>query len=297
MDYPVVIFQLDENDFFQKTICEKLHYEKGNITIHHFPDQETMVRIHTELKGKSVIFICSTNNPNEKIATLIFASETAKALGASRIGLLAPYLAYMRQDKQFHPGESITSHYFSRLLSSYFDSIVTIDPHLHRIQSLNCIFTIPAITLHATKPIAQWIRKNIQKPVLIGPDNESEQWVKEIADTINANYRVVEKIRLGDKQVKSTIPDLNQYEGYTPVIIDDMISTAKTMIETVNHLKKQGFKKVFCIGVHALFSENAYFELCDTQIAEVVTCNTIFHPSNKIDVSQLLFENEWVSAQ
>ncbi|WP_341272879.1 ribose-phosphate pyrophosphokinase-like domain-containing protein [Fluoribacter gormanii] len=170
-----VVFSLFGTDEFRNTLCEVLNYEAGKIITHQFPDEEMMIKIDTDLRNKSVIFIVSTDRPNEKIMPLILAVETARELGANQIGLIAPYLAYMRKDIQFHSGEGISSKYFARLLSSYFDWLITIDPHLHRWHSLNEVFTIDTQVLHATDNIAHWVRKNVQNPLLIGPDMESTQ--------------------------------------------------------------------------------------------------------------------------
>lgn len=104
---------------------------------------------------------------------LIFAAKTARELKAKKITLIAPYLAYMRQDKQFHQGQGITSKYFAALISHYFDNLITIDPHLHRWHSLNDIYSIPTHVLHANDAIASWIIQHVTNPVLIGPDIES----------------------------------------------------------------------------------------------------------------------------
>ena len=138
--------------------------------------------------------------------------------------------------------------------------VVTIDPHLHRWNSLSEIFTIPTVVLHASLNIAAWIKGNIPKPILIGPDIESQQWVAEIAKAANAPYSIVEKKRFGDASVRATIPQIESYQDHSPVIVDDIISTGATMIETISHLKLLGMKNIHCIGVHAIFANTAYQE-------------------------------------
>ena len=125
-------------------------------------------------------------------------------------------------------------------------------------------------------------------PLLIGPDSESEQWVSEVAKNANAPFIILQKERLGDRDVKVTIPEVEKYLNHTPVLVDDIISTAHTMIETVNHLKQLAMKAPVCIGVHAVFAGNAFEELSMSGAQQIVTCNTIKHQSNKIDVSELV---------
>ena len=132
-----VLFPLFGHHDLATTIQEKCHYEMGEITRHEFPDEETVIKIDSNVNNRTVIFIASLERPNAKILPLLFAAKTARSLGASKIILIAPYLAYMRQDKVFEPGQGITSTYFAELISNYFDGLITIDPHLHRWHALS----------------------------------------------------------------------------------------------------------------------------------------------------------------
>ncbi|KTC80182.1 phosphoribosylpyrophosphate synthetase [Legionella cherrii] len=285
-----ILFSLFGSDHFAKAMQPQLGYEMGSITLHQFPDDEIVINIKSSVNDKDVIMIADLTHPNDKILPLLFAAETAKELGAKKIGLIAPYLVYMRQDKRFQPGDSITSHYFATLISNYFDGLMTIDPHLHRWHALNDIYSIPAIALHATKPIAAWIKANVPDALLIGPDAESAQWVSDIAQRMKAPFLVLEKQRKGDNLVEISIPQIGLYQSHTPILVDDIISTAATLIKTVNHLKSLHMKPPICIGVHALFAGNAYEDLQQAGVKQIITCNTIAHASNAIDVTDLMIE-------
>ncbi len=280
-----IIFALPGNEIFTELLALKLKAEKGNVTIREFPDGETYVRIISDVKDKCVVLVCTLNNPNDKLLPLYFLSKTAKDLGAYCTCIVAPYLAYMRQDKIFNLGEGLTSKYFGKLISGFADSITTVDPHLHRISNLKEVYQIPNKVIHAANDISEWIKNNVKNPVLIGPDSESEQWVSEVAFNSDAPFTVLQKTRYGDHDVKVSIPDLAKYKGSTPVLVDDIISTARTMIETIGHLTNLGMKPPICIGIHAVFSGNAYQNLIEAGAASVITCNTIPHQSNQIDLS------------
>ncbi|CEG57762.1 ribose-phosphate pyrophosphokinase [Legionella fallonii] len=284
MKQPPIIFPL-AHDGLAKMIQKKCQYELGKITQHQFPDEETVIQIDSNVKGRDLIFITSLDRPNIKLAPLLFAAETARSLGAEKITLIAPYLAYMRQDKVFEPGQGITSKYFAQLISRYFDGLITIDPHLHRWHTLSAIYDIPTTVLHATDNIAQWIHRHIQKPILIGPDAESMQWVEEIARKAKATFLILEKIRKGDESVEVSIPNIEKHQHCIPVLIDDIISTGMTMIETVEHIKSLNILPPICIGVHAVFAGDAYQKLLVSGVEKVITCNTIQHGSNGIDIS------------
>ncbi|MCB0220822.1 MAG: ribose-phosphate pyrophosphokinase [Chrysiogenetes bacterium] len=283
-----LVFALPGNEELTGSICAQLEAEAGELEVHRFPDGESRVRIVTPVEGRSVAFVCTLHEPDPKIAPLLFAAGTAKELGAGRVGLVAPYLSYMRQDKRFHDGEAITSVQFGKLLSAWFDWLVTVDPHLHRHAALREVYSIPDRTLHAAPLISQWIQGNIREPVLVGPDAESEQWVSAVAKGAGAPFLVLEKTRRGDRDVEVSVPEVEKYLGRTPVLVDDIISTAHTMIETVGHLKHVGLLPPVCIGVHAVFASGGYAELKASTVERIVTCNSIAHETNAIDLSALI---------
>ena len=283
-----VLFTMPDCEPLANSIVSKSDMTRGKFTHHTFPDGETYIRLETPVQGKDVIVLCSLDHPNDKILPLIMLSSTARDLGANSIGLICPYLAYMRQDKSFKPGEGITSKYFADLLSTHFNWLVTIDPHLHRYSNLADVYSIPATVIHADGPISDWIHTHIDKPLIVGPDSESKQWVASVADQIGAPYIVLQKERFGDHDVKVHIPDLDRWKTHTPIVVDDIISTAGTMMDTVQHLRDGGLQPPVCIGVHALFPGTAYDNLMQAGAEKVVTCNTISHPTNEIDIAPLL---------
>lgn len=281
-----IFFALPGNEALTKSLTEECQAELGTVIIRQFPDGETYIKIETDVKDRQVVLICTLNNPDKKLLPLYYLSETAKELGAKSICIVAPYLAYMRQDKRFQSGEGITSIYFAKLISSFADSLITIDPHLHRRSSLSEIYSIPTTVIHAAELISKWIRENIKKPLLVGPDIESKQWVYEVARQAEVPFIILKKIRLGDKKVEISVPHVEKYKEHTPVLVDDIISTARTMIETIGHLKNVGMKKPVCIGIHGVFADNAYSDLFTAGAEEVITSNTIPHISNRIKIDK-----------
>ncbi|MFY9308269.1 MAG: ribose-phosphate pyrophosphokinase [Bacteroidia bacterium] len=285
-----IVFALPGNEVLAKSIASAMQADIGESVIRQFPDGETYVRILSEVKNRKTIMVCTLAHPDERLLPLYFLSKTLKSLGAECTCLVAPYLAYMRQDKVFNEGEGVTSEYFASLISGFADTLITIDPHLHRRHSMSEIYSIPCKVIHASPLISVYISEHITNPLLIGPDAESEQWVSEVAKKANAPFIVLEKTRLGDRDVKVTVPQVEKYKNHTPVLVDDIISTARTMIETVGHLKNAGMKAPVCIGVHAVFSGSAFEELKKSGVDKVITCNTIPHSSNEIDITTLIAE-------
>ena len=283
-----LLFELSAAPNLAETLAGSLSAQLGRLDPRRFPDEDSYVRFQTHVKGRDVILLCTLDRPDAKLAPLLFAAAAARSQGASNVGLAASYLAYMRQDKQFHPGEAVTSETFARLLSDHFDWLVTVDPHLHRHGSLDEIYSARAIAATATDAIGDWIRDRVDDPVIIGPDEESRQWVERIAKGAAARSIVLHKERSGDYSVTINHEALKHLPGGTPVLVDDIASSARTLIEAVHLTKQHGLAPPVCAVVHAIFAGDSYERLLGSGVARVVSTNTVAHETNAIDVSQQL---------
>jgi ribose-phosphate pyrophosphokinase len=252
-----------------------------------FPDGEAYVRIDAPCAGRDAALVCTLDHPDEKILPLLFAAETLRELGARRVGLVSPYLAYLRQDRRFEPGEAVSSWIFAGLVSSRLDWLVTVDPHLHRIHALAEIFTIPTRAVAAAPALAAWVAAHVARPLLVGPDQESEQWVADVARRAGAPYLVLTKVRRGDREVEVSLPDVEPYRDRTPVVLDDIISSARTMAQAAD-LIAAGLPAPVCLAVHAIFAGDAQRVLEEAGAARIVTTKTVPHPTNEIEIAGLL---------
>ncbi len=284
-----LLFAMPGNEAMTQHLASLLGAEVGAIETRRFPDGETYLRFITPVIGRSVALVCTLAHPDDKLVPLLFAAGTARDLGALKIGLIAPYLAYMRQDRRFQPGEAVTSRHAAGLLSRAFDWLITVDPHLHRYHALGEIYTIPAKALHAAPLLSAWVRANVINPVLIGPDAESEQWVSAVARDAEAPFTVMEKTRHGDRDVEIKVRHMERLEGRQTVLIDDIISSGKTMLEAVRQVRMYSTAQPICLAVHGIFADESDAAL-EQAGARIVTSNTIFHPSNAMDVAPILAE-------
>lgn len=260
----------------------------GTLDWHRFPDGESLVSVEPGLAGADVAIIASLNQPDVLAMPLWFAAHTAREFGARRVGLVAPYLAYMRQDKRFHEGQAISAPLFARFVESAFDWLVTADPHLHRYHELSEIYRKPTARVACAPAVADWIRANVPGGVVIGPDSESDQWVREVASRTGLPFQVLEKTRRGDRDVSVSLPDLEAIRGRTPVIVDDIVSSGRTAIETIGHLVRLGLPGAVVIAIHAVFAGDAHDQLLAAGASRVASTDTIAHPSNAIPVAGLL---------
>lgn len=262
----------------------------GRLDWRRFPDGESLVTLDDALEGEDVAIVASLHDPDAMALALRFAADTAREFGARSVGLVAPYLAYMRQDKRFHAGEAVSAPLFARFISESFDWLVTVDPHLHRIHALDEVYRIPCRAVAAAAAVADWIRREVERPILIGPDSESEQWVSDIAARAGAPYQVLEKQRRGDRDVSISLPDGAAARGRTPVLVDDIVSSGRTAIETLGHLQRLRLSPATCVAIHAVFAGDAHAQLLAAGAARVVSTDTIAHPSNAIALAQPLAE-------
>ena len=221
---------------------------------------------------------------------MVLAAKTANELGAKKVVLVAPYFPYLRQDKRFHSGEAISQSIVAGLIDKYFDEVYIMDPHLHRKNKLGNIFKIRAKKLTANALRADYIQKNIKNPVIIGPDEESYKWARNVAEMLGVASRILKKKRYSSYHVEIRLNKKIDLKGKNVVIVDDIISTGNTIQETAKILKRLGAGKIYCICVHGIFADNALSKLKRAKIS-VVSTNTIPSKVAKIDVSGVIAGN------
>ena len=226
-----------------QSLSTQINGELGLYNAREFPDGESYLCITSKVKNRHCLVVADLSHPNSKFLPLLFLLDTLKELGAKSVGLVAPYLSYMRQDRRFIEGEAITSKIFAQSLSRHINYLVTIDPHLHRYHSLDEIYTIPNKVVQGAPALAQWL-KNESDLFLVGPDVESKQWITSIANVSGHPFVIGEKIRTGDREVNVTLPDLSAYAGLTAVIIDDVIASGHTILRCIDALKQQNINNI-----------------------------------------------------
>jgi ribose-phosphate pyrophosphokinase len=283
-----IILALPGAENLAQALSSSLRCPASTLELHRFPDGEALVRLRTGVSGQRVLLVAYLDHPDDKALPLLFAADAARELGAAEIGLVAPYLPYMRQDDRFRPGEAITSRSFARVLSSTVDFLVTVDPHLHRWPSLDAIYTIRSRVVAAAPAIAEWLQREVPNCLLVGPDSESEQWVADVAGRLGAPWVCMTKERHGDRDVQVRMPHGAQCEGRTPVLLDDIASSGHTLAGAAHVLRGAGWGRPLCIAVHALLDAGGMDLLHRAGIARVLSCDTVPHASNAISVAPLV---------
>ena len=270
-----------------KQLAYQLDIPYSLINVHAFPDGESKVQLPSSLP-KHIFLFRSFKYPNTKLIELMLCCETARQMGVERITLVAPYLCYLRQDIAFHPGEAISANIIGKFIANYVDELITVDPHLHRINQLSDVFPLrKAIHTSAAPLIADYIKDHVQDPILIGPDEESVQWLEQLSKCYPFEYVTGKKVRTGDRSVSVALPPY-EYLNRNIVLVDDMISTGHTLSETAVEAFLCGASTVSCIATHSLLNHDDYHHLLEVGIKAIWTTDSIPHITNEISLAPLL---------
>jgi ribose-phosphate pyrophosphokinase len=282
-----LVLGFPEGEVQARALAEAAGVPYASAAVHRFPDGESRVRLPPELPERLVIYR-SLDHPNEKLVELALTAAAARDLGARDLTLVAPYLCYMRQDRAFVPGEPVSQRVVGALLAEWFDVLVTVDPHLHRVARLaDAVPVKRAVCLSAAAPMAEFLAQALDHPLVLGPDSESRQWVASVAAGQGLDYAVAAKERLGDRKVRIVLPDLDLW-GRAVVLVDDMVSTGQSLIALVDALRPLRPASVSVLVTHGLFCEGALEGLAEAGVTGVWSSDSVPHPTNRVYLARLL---------
>lgn len=287
---PDILLGFRENRLRATILATALGAGFGEVEVHNFPDGESLVHIpnRAACRGKRVALFRSLNRPNNKIIELLFAASTLSE--AREIILIAPYLAYMRQDMAFREGEAVSQMVIGDLLARSFHRIVTVDPHLHRQPSLEAVFPRrPGLCLTAADAIAGFIRHTLPEDAFVlGPDEESAIMAGKIAVAAGREWSVARKTRHSDQVVNVTLPETRSFQDRTVVIVDDVISTGHTIAALARRLHEAGAVQVVACATHALHDAEAASLMAEAGVDLVASSDTVEHPTNRFSVLETM---------
>lgn len=287
---PGHLLAFDDERHLAEPLAAALGCGLSYLARHVFPDGETRLHLPPRLPA-SVVVLRGLQRPNEKLAELAIVAPAARELGARELTLVAPYLAYMRQDMAFTPGEAVSQRHIGALLAHLFDRLVTIDPHLHRVRTLDEV--VPGrrgTALSAAPALGDHVAAQVPGAVLIGPDEEAAQWVQRAAEAHGLDHGVGRKLRRGDRDVSVALPEL-ALAGRAVVLMDDVASTGRTLMDAARQCLAAGAASVDVAVTHALFMGDAVAELHAAGVRHVWSTDAVRHPSNVVSIVPLVAQS------
>ena len=270
------IFAGSSNKPLATVISKKTKIPLGKIELGTFSDGELDVWVEEDVNNSSVFILQSNSFPvNENIIELALISDALRRSGAYKITAIIPYFGYSRKEKQNRRGEPISAKVIADLIvTAGINKIICLDSHADAIVGF---FDVPVIYLSALNVLASRLkREKLHNPVVVAPDVGGVKRARNFATILKTPLAVIEKHRQISTRDKIEVLSISgEIAGDTAIIIDDVISTGRTIIESANALKSKGVKKIFVCATHAVFGKDAVENLEKSSIDKIFVTDSI----------------------
>jgi ribose-phosphate pyrophosphokinase len=256
-------------------ICEQLGVEPGRITLYGFSDGETYVQIDENVRGADVFIVQPTCPPsvNDHLMELLIMLDAFKRSSAKRVTAVIPYYGYARQDRKDKPRVPITAKLAADLISAAgADRVLTLDLHAAQIQGF---FNIPVDHLFAAPVIVGHLKQlELEDLTIVSPDAGGVERARAYAKRLGASLAIIDKRRFSANQTE-VMNIIGDVEGRNVFVVDDIIDTAGTLIHSAQALLEKGAKSISAACTHAVLSGPAIGRINASQLATVITTNSI----------------------
>lgn len=249
----------------------------ANVTVDAFPDGETFVQIHENIRGEHVFIVQPTCPPtNHNLMELLIMVDAARRASAGSITAVMPFFGYARQDRKDKSRVPITAKLVANLISAAgVDRVVTMDLHAAQIQGF---FDIPVDHLYARPVMVKHLKevcgvdgKNL---VVVSPDVGGVKNARAYSDALNAELAIVAKHRVSATKVEATNV-IGDVKGRDVFLIDDMTETGGTLCAAAKILRENGCGRIFAGVSHAVIGDSARKRIEDSDIEELITTNSV----------------------
>lgn len=257
-------------------IANRLYITLGKASVGRFSDGEVNVQINENVRGGDIFIIQSTCAPtNDNLMELIVMVDALRRASATRITAVIPYFGYSRQDRRVRSARvPITSRVVANFLSSVgVDRILTVDLHAEQIQGF---FDVPVDNVFGSPILLEdMLQQNFDNPIVVSPDIGGVVRARAIAKLLNDTDMAIIHKRRPKVNVSKIMNIIGDVCNRDCILVDDMIDTGSTLCKAADVLKERGAKRVFAYATHPIFSGNAYENIKNSMIDEIVICDTI----------------------
>jgi len=273
MDSSAKIFSGTASQYLAEKIAQQFGNTPGRITIQHFSDGEIQPVFNESIRGDMVFLLQSTFAPSDNLFELLLMIDAARRASANRVVAVIPYYGYARQDRKDKPRVAIGSKLVANMLvAAGADRIITMDLHAPQIQGY---FDIPMDHLDSSAIFVPYIEQlRLENLTFAAPDVGSANRIREIASYFNAEMVICDKHRKRANEIASMVV-IGDVEGRDVILIDDICDTGGTLAKAAGLLKEKGATSVRALCTHPVLSGNAYANIENSVLEELVVCDTI----------------------
>lgn len=287
MDGRLQVFAGSSHPALAADIMQTLEAPLGRAIVDRWKNGETRVKLEENVRGSDVFIIQSICQPvDHHLVELLLMIDAARRASAARITAVIPYFAYAKQEKKTSGREPISAKLVSNLIvTSGADRVLTVDLHAPAIEGF---FDIPVDHLRAIPLLAHHVRRDSQEGVVaVSPDAGGVARAEEFRVRVGGSLAIISKRHPGPDE-SEPVEMVGEVEGKKAIIIDDMISTAGTLVQAAELLQERGAAEICAAAVHGIFADGSLERIAQSPISKLLVTDTIplpaAQPSQKLEV-------------
>lgn len=283
---PLLVFSGQSNKPLAEAICKSLGIPLGRSKTEKFTNDNIIVHYEESLREGDIFIVQTFSTPvSDAIMELMLMIDAAKSASAARVTAVIPYYSYARSDKKDSPRISIAGRLVADLLQEAgADRVLTMTLHSPQVHGF---FKVPVDHLSADIVLSQHFQTCVPDAhdgVVLAPDAGSIKRASQIARRLDSGLAMIDKERLSDTEVRPRAL-IGDVEGKTVFIVDDEISTAGSLVETVNIARSMGAKDVYVGVTHGVYTGPAIERIAALDVTQVASTNTVFVSPEKVAAS------------
>ncbi len=280
----MIVIGGSSSQMLAREVAGALGCELGSAVIKRFPDGEKYVKVDSKVEGEDVVVVQSTSRPQDENLIELFLMLDALSDQWADVTAVLPYYGYGRQDKSFAAGEAVAARTIAKHIEVSARRFITINPHKKYILDY---FKIPSVSVDASSLIGEYFReRDLNQPVVVAPDAGARDMAQRVADSLGCECANCEKKRLGPGKVITSAENIS-LDGNDVLIVDDIIDSGGTIVESAKALRSRGAGNIYVACVHPVFT-GAASERISRIADELVATNTIQTEYSKISVAGLI---------
>lgn len=273
MESGVKLFSGTGSKYLAEKIAKKFGEPLGKVNIQQFSDGEIGVEFQESIRGQFVFLIQSTFSPTDNLMELLLMIDAAKRASAYKVIAVIPYYGYARQDRKDRPRVAIGSKLVANMLTAAgADRVITMDLHAPQIQGY---FDIPVDHLDSSAIFIPYIDSlNLPNLTFAAPDVGSANRIREVASYFEVEMVICDKHRKRANEIASMVV-IGDVTDKDIILLDDICDTGGTLAKSAGLMKEKGARSVRAFCTHPVLSNNAYQNIENSALEELVVCDTI----------------------